>query len=210
ADLLMAIGDRGAPTAYAQAAAAAGPEGMALRVRHAWAQLAAGDANAARATLDPLSPDSDAERAAYLLAKAAAAWFRGDVEAARRAAAEAQPLSVTGGLAREARTAIQIQAMVAHSTGTWPDALRLDLDASLRAPDLADTLFDGHLCVAQYVLTSGDAHARIRTVARSCTPTRCARARGARRCLPPLCWARSRSSPLASPRPMSDSARRSA
>lgn len=80
----------------------------------------------------PLAPRSDAERAAHLLAQAAAAWFRGDVEGARRAAAEAQPLAVAAGLEREARTAVQIQAMVAHSSGAWPAALRLDLDVSLR------------------------------------------------------------------------------
>ena len=82
ADLMMAVGDRGAPAAYAEAAAAAGPEGMALRIRQAWAQLAGGDPGAAQATLALLAPRSDAERAALLLAQAAAAWFRGDVEGA--------------------------------------------------------------------------------------------------------------------------------
>ncbi|HET7509236.1 MAG TPA: BTAD domain-containing putative transcriptional regulator, partial [Solirubrobacterales bacterium] len=60
ADLLMAIGDRGAPAAYGNAAAAAGPDGMALRIRQAWAQLAGGEPGAAEATLAPLSPASDA------------------------------------------------------------------------------------------------------------------------------------------------------
>ncbi|HEV2784847.1 MAG TPA: BTAD domain-containing putative transcriptional regulator, partial [Solirubrobacteraceae bacterium] len=165
ADLLMALGDRGAPAAYAEAAAAAGPEGMALRIRQAWAQLAGGDPAAAQATLEPLSPRSDDERAAHLLASAAASWFRGDVEQARRAAVEAQPLSLAGGLSREARTAVQIQVMVAHSTGQWSKALWSDLETSLRSPDIADTLFDGHLCVAEYVLTSGDEHDRIRAIA---------------------------------------------
>lgn len=165
ADLLLAIGDRGASAAYAEAAAAAGPEGMALRIRQAWAQLASGDPAAAQATLAPLKPRSDGERAAQLIAQAAAAWFRGDVEGARRAAAAAQPLAVKGGLAGEARMAVQIQAMVAHSSGEWPAALRLGLDESLRLPDLADTLFDGHLCVAEYALTSGEHHQRISAVA---------------------------------------------
>jgi DNA-binding SARP family transcriptional activator len=164
ADLLMAIGDRGAPAAYAEAAAAAGPEGMALRIRQAWAQLASGDPSSAAATLAPLEPRSDTERAARLLAQAAAAWFRGEVEEARRAAGEAEPLAVGAGLAREARMAVQIQAMVAHSTGAWPTALERGLETSLRSPDLADTLFDGHLCVAEYVLTSGDPLDRIRTI----------------------------------------------
>ena len=165
ADLLMAVGDRGAPAAYAQAAAAAGPDGIALRIRQAWAQLATGDPTAAQATLRPLAPRSDGERAATLVAQAAASWFCGEVEAARLAAAEAQPLAVAAGLEREARSAVMVQAMVAHNSGAWPDTLRLDLDASLRAPELAETLFDGHLCIAEYALTSGEPHRHIRALA---------------------------------------------
>ncbi len=165
ADLLMATADRGAAAAYAEAASAAGPEGMALRIRQAWAQLAGGDANAARATLAPLAPESDRELAAHLLAQAAAAWYSGDAAEAGRSASEAQSLSVRTGLAREARMAVQIQAMVAHSTGDWSTALRTDLDSSLLAPDLADTLFDGHLCIAEFALTSGEPLERVRTSA---------------------------------------------
>jgi DNA-binding SARP family transcriptional activator len=165
ADLLMATADRGAPAAYADAAAAAGPEGMALRIRQAWAQLAGGDPNSARATLAPLAPGSDQERAAHLLAQAAAAWYSGDPAEADRTAAEARSLAAATGLAREARMAVQIQAMVAHSTGDWSSALRNDLDSSLLAPDLADTLFDGHLCIAEFALTSGAPLTRVRTAA---------------------------------------------
>ena len=83
ADLLMATGDRGASAAYAEAAAAAGPEGMALRIRQAWAQLVGGDPNGARATLAPLAPVSDRERVAHLLAQGASAWFSGDADRGR-------------------------------------------------------------------------------------------------------------------------------
>jgi DNA-binding SARP family transcriptional activator len=164
ADLLLAMGDRGAPAAYAEAAGAAGPEGTSLRIRQAWAQLAGGDANAAQATLAPLEPASDHERVARLVAQAAAAWYGGDAAEAGFRATEARELAIAAGLLREARTAVQIQVMVAHSTGEWSDAVRSGLDASLLAPDLADTLFDGHLCVAQYALTSGDPLERLRAV----------------------------------------------
>jgi DNA-binding SARP family transcriptional activator len=164
ADLLMATGDRGAPAAYAEAAAAAGPEGMALRIRQAWAQLAGGDPNSAQATLAPLAPTSDPERVGYLLAQAAASWFGGDAAGARRFAAEAESLAVATGLGRESRMAVQIQMMVAHSTGDWPAAVRNALEKSLLAPDLADTVFDGHLCVGEFALTSGDPLERIRDV----------------------------------------------
>jgi DNA-binding SARP family transcriptional activator len=165
ADLLMALGDRGAPAAFAEAAAAAGGRGLGLRIRQAWAQLANGDAIAAQATLAPLSPQSDAERAAYLIARAAAAWFAGDAEQADRAASEAQRVAATGGFAVEARAAKQIQVMVAHSRGVWSDVLRVDLDSSLGSTDLAEMLFDGHLCVAEYALSSGEPHDRLRAVA---------------------------------------------
>jgi DNA-binding SARP family transcriptional activator len=165
ADLLLTLGDRGAPAAFAQAAAAMGTEGVPLRVRQAWAQLALGDPRAAQATLDALQPRSDAERASLLIARAAAAWYGGDPVTSLAAADEARPLALAAGLEREARTAVQIQAMVAHSVGSWPEALNRTLDESLRAPDLAETLFDGHLCVAQFALTSGESHERLREVA---------------------------------------------
>lgn len=138
---------------------------MALRIRQAWAQLAGGDANAARATLAPLAPGSERERVAHLLAQAAAAWFSGDAAEAGSSAAEAQVLAAASGLARETRMAVQIQAMVAHSTGNWSDAVRQSLDVSLLAPDLADTLFDGHLCVGEYALTCGEPLNRVRATA---------------------------------------------
>lgn len=165
ADLLMAIGDRGAAAAYGNAAAAAGPDGIALRIRQAWAQLAGGEPTAAEATLAPISPQSDAERAAHLVTDAAAAWYRGDVEAAGRLAAEARALSLAAGLGREARAALEVESSVAHSTGAWGAALEEELRLSLGAPDLAETLFDGHLCVAEILVTGGESHQRLRETA---------------------------------------------
>ena len=164
ADLLMAIGDRSAPTAYSDAAAAAGPDGMALRIRQAWAQLAGGEPSAAEATLAPLAPRSDAERAGQLVTEAAAAWYRGDVESAGALAAEARSLALAAGLSREARGAVEVSSAVAHSTGAWGTILEHDLAVSLSAPDLAETLFDGHLCIAQFAVRGGEPHDRLRSV----------------------------------------------
>ncbi|HVY96751.1 MAG TPA: hypothetical protein VHA54_07310 [Solirubrobacterales bacterium] len=165
ADLLMSIGDRSAAAAYGNAAAAAGPDGMALRIRQAWAHLAGGEPDAAKATLAPLSPASSDERAAHLVTEAAAAWFRGDVDSAGRLAAEARALSFEAGLAREGRAAIEIEAAVAHSTGAWKKTLVSELTLSLRAPDLAETLFDGHLCVAEILVGAGAPHEGLRKAA---------------------------------------------
>jgi hypothetical protein len=137
---------------------------MALRIRQAWAQLAGGDPSSAQATLAPLAPTSDPERVAHLLALAAATWFGGDVAETGRIAAEAESLAVATGLPRESRMAVQILTMVAHSTGDWPAAVRNALENSLLAPDLADTVFDGHLCVGELALTSGDPLEPIRDI----------------------------------------------
>ncbi len=47
---------------------------------------------------------------------------------------------------------VQIQAMVAHATGRWSEDLWQDLRDSLRDPVRAAAIFDGHFCVAEYVL----------------------------------------------------------
>jgi ATP/maltotriose-dependent transcriptional regulator MalT len=98
------------------------------------------------------------------VARAAAAWFSGDPTGASSFAEEAQRVAVSAGLEREARSAVAIQAMVAHSTGEWPSAVHEGLAASLLSPDLSDTLFDGHFCVSEYALTSGDPLDGIRAV----------------------------------------------
>src|SRR5262249_38449115 len=98
------------------------------------------------------------------LGTAAAAWFSGDLAGAGRYAEEAQALAVSSAYEREARSAVAIQAMVAHSTGEWPSAVHEGLAASLIAPDLSEALFDGHFCVSEYALTSGDPLDGIRAV----------------------------------------------
>lgn len=165
ADLLMALGDRGAPAAFGDAAAAAGPHGFGLRIRQAYAQLATGDPIAAQATLAPLAPRSDVERAGHLVASAAAAWFAGDADEADRAAREGLALAMATGLAVEARRAKQIGILVAHTNGEWPEMLHVDLDSSLGSPDIAETLFDGHLCVVEYALSGDEPHERLRAIA---------------------------------------------
>ncbi|MGH3049539.1 MAG: SARP family transcriptional regulator, partial [Gaiellaceae bacterium] len=63
------------------------------------------------------------------------------------------------------RMAVQLQAAVAHSTGDWPAALRDGLDSSLLAPEVADIFYDGHVCVAEFALTSGESLESVRAVA---------------------------------------------
>ncbi len=47
---------------------------------------------------------------------------------------------------------ITLQGMIAHNRGEWFDRLRRGLRATGENPQLASTVFDSHLCVAEYLL----------------------------------------------------------
>jgi len=47
---------------------------------------------------------------------------------------------------------ITLQGMIAHNRGQWSDRLRRELRATSENPGLAATVFDSHLCVAEYLL----------------------------------------------------------
>ena len=47
---------------------------------------------------------------------------------------------------------ITLQGMIAHSRGHWSDRLRQELRLAGTSVDLAQVVFDSHVCVAQYLL----------------------------------------------------------
>ena len=47
---------------------------------------------------------------------------------------------------------VALQGMLAHSRGEWFERLRLELQRTRDTPDLATAVFDGHLCVAEFLL----------------------------------------------------------
>ena len=149
----------------------------------------------------PAAPASDRERAAHLVAQAASSWFSGDPAGAGRYAEEAQALAVSAGFEREARSAVAIKVMVAHSTGEWPSAVQNGLAASLLSPDVSEALFDGHFCVSEYALTSGDPLDGIRAVSDDLHAKRSGRGPDAHRSSPRPSSGRSRSSPAPPTRP---------
>ena len=165
ADLLMATADRSAPAAYAEAAAAAGPDGMALRIRQAWAQLAGGDANA---PLEPRSRSSLPARSGSGSPICSPRRRRpGSAAMPRRPeAAPAKPRRWRWRAVSRVRRAWRCRSRrwspTAPATGRTPWQ---SLDISLLAPDLADSLFDGHLCIGEYALTCGEPLDRVRDTA---------------------------------------------
>jgi DNA-binding SARP family transcriptional activator len=155
ADMLVATGDAGAVLAYREALAATeGPaERRRLRPRLARAALFAGDYATAREALDGLEPDGSDDDAALLLARGNLAYFSGDLPAAEVAADEARRRLGVGDVSDwRMYDLITLQGLIAHLRGEWFTRLATELRAGAGRPDLARSLFDSHLCVAEYVL----------------------------------------------------------
>jgi DNA-binding SARP family transcriptional activator/tetratricopeptide (TPR) repeat protein len=156
AGALDAIGDPGAPAAYAVAMALATPERRgSLGVRRAKSLITAGDVPGALETLAGIESVELDHEAQLLVARGLASWCIGDLEAAEEAGAAARRLATTSGDLRDFVDATMVLAMVAHQRGGWPQRASLDLlDATLR-PDLAAVVMDAHLCIAESYLYGG-------------------------------------------------------
>lgn len=153
---LDAIGDRGAPAAYAAAMAVAQPSLRAsLAVRRANSLVLSGDIPGAMETLAAIDEVPSANRGQYLATRGLARWCAGDMRGAEEDGQGAKELAEASGDLREFVAATMLVAMVAHQRGAWPQRAALDLlDSSLR-PDLAAVVGDAHLCLAESYLYGG-------------------------------------------------------
>jgi DNA-binding winged helix-turn-helix (wHTH) protein/tetratricopeptide (TPR) repeat protein len=153
ADALFCVGDPGAVIAYRSALGLASPEAArGLRARLARAALYAGDVATAGEALAGLEPDGGPDDAAVLHAQGMLAYFSGDLDAAGAAADTIRGLAVAGGAPVKVLDGITLQGLVAHNRGEWFDRLGRELRATSESPALATTVFDSHLCVAEYLL----------------------------------------------------------
>lgn len=156
ADAMSALGDPGAPAAYALAVARS-PESErpAVSVRRAKALAMAGDIPTAIEALSTLGAVPDPVRGQLLFTRGLVSWCVGALDEAEAIGQEAKRLAEeTRGL-RDFVEATMLLAMVAHQRGVWPQRLSLDLlDPNLR-PDLAAVVMDAHLCVAESYLYGG-------------------------------------------------------
>ena len=155
ADMLMATGDAGAILAYREAlAATADPaERRLLLPRLARAATFAGDYATAGEALDGLEPDGSAGDAALLLQRGILAHHTGDLGAAEAAADEARRrLGVADPGDWRLYDLISLQGLIAHLRGRWFSRLAVELRAGAGRPDLARSIFDSHLCVAEFLL----------------------------------------------------------
>jgi tetratricopeptide (TPR) repeat protein len=153
ADLLAAMGEAGAPSAYREAIEAA-PAGQRRLLRARLARMVAygGDLDTARDLLTGLEPDGGPADPTIMLARAAVSYFSGDLDAAREVADRARSLVVDGDADWQVLELIALQGLLAHNRGEWYQQLGLELRRTKNDPALAAAVFDSHLCVAEYLL----------------------------------------------------------
>jgi DNA-binding winged helix-turn-helix (wHTH) protein len=154
ADALAAVGDHAAVAVYRQALAAAVDPGQepGLRARLARAAILTGDLASAEEALAGLEASGGPDDAGILLARGMLAYFSGDLDSADAAVEAARPLALTPGAPDRLLDVITLQGMIAHNRGRWFDRLGRELRATQENPQLASTVFDSHLCVAEYLL----------------------------------------------------------
>jgi tetratricopeptide (TPR) repeat protein len=152
ADLLLAVGDRGAVAAFREAVEAAAPSDVAsTRARLAQAAAFAGDLDTAREALAGLDTNADTADVSVLLAKGNVAYFSGDLDGAA-AASRAASERVGAVQSLELLDLVSLQGLVAHDRGELFTRLYHELRRTKEAPTIATAVFDAHLCVAEYLL----------------------------------------------------------
>ncbi|HJT02198.1 MAG TPA: AAA family ATPase [Pseudonocardiaceae bacterium] len=172
ADLLNALGDPTATSAYREALDAADPSMVRqLRVRLARCAMMSGDVDTAVAALDGLDTDGGADDADILLARGKCAFFTADFETAQAAADEAQRLVLAGQRTWMVLDLISLQAFLAHRSGSWFDRMRLELRRTRDNPEIANAIFDGYLCPAEYLLYGPTPYAEVIDLARDLQAT---------------------------------------
>ncbi len=154
ADMLYATGDPGAVSAYDRALAAAQPEARPrLWVMKARALLATDAVDEARRALHSAEPEETEDRIAKLVVTGLAEWAGGDIDAAEQGAQEAREMAIVAGNMPGLGEATELLALVAHGRGHWRDRVRYELTDTLKRPEeVAGSVFDAHLCLAEYLL----------------------------------------------------------
>ena len=166
-DLLNAIGDPMATSAYREALDGADAGSLRrLRARLARSAVMSGDLDTAAAALDGLRPDGGSDDAEILLARGTLAFLTSDVDGARAASEQARQLVLAGQNNWKVLDLVSLQGLLAHLQGNWFDRIRLELRRTRDNPEVANAIFDGHLCVAEYLLYGATPYQEVIEVAR--------------------------------------------
>ncbi|WP_162529660.1 ATP-binding protein [Nocardioides caldifontis] len=155
-DLLMALGDPGALAAYQQALPhTEGTTRRLVRARLARVACITGDLDTARSALAGLGSEGDRADAAIMLARGYVAQFSGDTDGAWDISSSARDLLDVLDVAEENWQLVDLvalQGLVAHQRGEWFERFRQEMHRTHGRERLAVTVFDAHLCVAEYLL----------------------------------------------------------
>jgi DNA-binding SARP family transcriptional activator len=171
-DLLNAIGDPMAVSAYREALEGAEPGAVRqLRVRLARSAVMSGDLETAAAALDGLATDGGLDDADILLTRGKYAFFTSDYELARMTTEEAQRLVLAGERNWQVLDLVSLQGLMAHHAGSWFDRMWLELQRTRESPQIANTIFDGYLCSAEYMLYGSTPYAEVISVAQGLQTT---------------------------------------
>ena len=169
AEALDAIGDSGAPAAYAAAARVASPSAAhELRAKQGLAQIKLGDPPGGLRILEGVRPDTNEGRLALALALCgASALGFGDPEVGAAKAAEARRLALESGDADALVVASWAHAAAAHARADLRSSVRADLRDTRGLPKLAISVFDGQLCMTQRLLYGARPYADVIAFANS-------------------------------------------
>ena len=172
-DLLNAIGDPMAVVGLPGGARRrrAGDRFARLRVRLARSAVMSGDLETTAAALDGLDTDGGADDADILLARGKYALFTSDFDVAQAASEEAQRLVLAGERNWKVLDLVALQGLLAHRSGNWFDRMRLELRRTRENPEIANAIFDGYLCPAEYMLYGPTPYAEVIDVARDLQTT---------------------------------------
>jgi tetratricopeptide (TPR) repeat protein len=153
ADLLMALGDPGAVSAYREALELAAPaDRRRLTARLARAAVMSGDIDTAEVALEDVEPDGGPDDGEILLAQGHTAFFTADFQRAATVAEEARRRVLAGEQTWQVLDLVSLQGLIAHQRGEWFDRMRAELRSTLHVPTVANAVFDGYLCPAEFLL----------------------------------------------------------
>ena len=90
----------------------------------------------------------------------------GELQKAAQVAREVRALALDGKLAREVGESSALLGLTAHMQGHWLELFRSEFTEWVRAaPEFVSSVFDGHLCLAQFCLCGAGGHDQIRVAA---------------------------------------------
>ncbi len=172
ADLLIALGDPTAIGACREALDGAPADRRPLlRARLSRAAIMAGDLDTAAAALDGVTLSGGPDDGEILLAQGNLAWFSSDFDRARDISEDARRRVLAGDKNWQVLNLVALQGLLAHRRGEWFDQMRQELHRTRDTPEIANAVFDGYLCPAEYLLYGPTPYREVIDIARGLRTT---------------------------------------